>query len=305
MKTWTNGLLRNEAEGSPEGGGGVASLSEGGSSESASVGSLTDTSVTQGEGTWRDNLSVGDDVKNWQGFENIKDPSDAITQLYNAQKIMGAEKIAKPQESWTDEQWQSHYRDLGAPASADGYELNVADAAKEALSEEDIAATKELYAKAGLSQKQVNILNDGSNEMLTSKMEAQNEARQQKIDADLRNLQVEWGDSFAQKLDIAKAAVKKIGGDDLVKALDEVGAAQHPAFIKAFAEVGNSYMEASGAKGPLGNGMIVSNQAQAAQLLKERNRDPDWTAALMDKNNAAHEDVVAERAELYKMAYSS
>lgn len=305
MTTWNNGPLRNEAGDSPEGG--AATL---GSEPSAEAGSPTpslggDPSGAAPTGDWRDHLSVSDEVKNWGGYDNIKDPSDAITQLYNAQKMMGSEKIEKPQESWTEDQWTAHYRALGAPESAENYNIETPEALAGIVTEDQVTASKELYQKAGLTQQQVDILNSGSNEFAVQRHQAMEEARQSKIDADMRNLQVEWGDDFNAKFDVAKAAVRKIGGDDLVKALNDTGAAQHPAFIKAFAEAGQHYMESSGGKGPLSTGMIVSNQTQASQLLKERNRDPEWTTALMDKDHPAHDDVVRERAELFAMAHPS
>jgi hypothetical protein len=300
MKTWNQGLLSNEAEGSPEGGGGeVATL---GSEVSAPTGSLTSEGISAGEGSWRDNLAVSDEVKQWGGFDNIKDPSDAITQLYNAQKVMGAEKIAKPQETWTEDQWASHYRDLGVPESSEGYNLSMPDTLKDVVSDADLQQSKDIYAKANLTPKQAEILHQASNEVLASKMAAAQEQKEAAIEQGIRNLQVEWGDQFNTKFDIAKAAVKKIGGDALINALNETGTAQHPEFIKAFAEIGNTVLEASSAKGG-SSGMIVSNRAQASQILKERNRDPEWTKALMDKDHPAHDDVVKERMELYTMSH--
>jgi hypothetical protein len=302
MKTWNQGLLRNEAEGSPEGGG-VATLAPEGSADSAPAGSLTSEGISAGEGSWRDNLAVSDEVKQWGGFDNIKDPSDAITQLYNAQKVMGAEKIAKPQETWTEEQWTSHYRDLGVPESTEGYSLpDLPEALAEHVTPESRESYKEMFKAANLTPSQASKLTELYEASQAEAMLAHQEKQVAATEQGLRNLQVEWGDQFNTKFDIAKAAVKKIGGDALIKALNETGTSQHPEFIKAFAEIGNTVLEASSAKGG-SSGMIVSNRAQASQILKERNRDPEWTKALMDKDHPAHDDVVKERMELYTMAH--
>lgn len=307
MMKWTQGPLRNEAGEAPEGG--TATL---GSEPSSDTGSQTTGSLTDGPsaatetGSWRDHLSVSDDVKNWEGYNNIKDPSDAVTQLWNAQKMMGSEKMLKPQESWTEDQWTEHYKELGVPETPELYQLpDVPEVLKETFSDDDKKAYQDLFKKANLTPQQAEILMNGSNELSAAKLEALQAVRSQSQEQGLTNLQIEWGDEFGAKMDVAKAAVRKIGGDDLVKALNETGTAQHPAFIKAFAEAGQHYMESGGGKGPLSTGMIVSNQAQASQLLKERSRDAEWTKALMDKNHPAHDDVVKERMELYAIAAGS
>jgi hypothetical protein len=309
MIKWTEGPLRTEAGDSGEGGGGAptADLT---STATVDTGSqttegLTSTSVSTGTGDWKDNLTVSDDVKNWEGFGNIKDPSDSITQLYNAQKMMGSEKMLKPQDNWTPEQWTDHYRSLGAPEAADGYEILVPESLSGVLSEDDVKSSQELYKQAGLTKKQAEILNNGGNEYAAARMEAAQAERQAGIEKGILGLQSEWGDEFGTKMDIAKAAVKKIGGDQLAATLDRLGVNQDPDLIKAFAEAGKHYMESGGGKGPMSSGMMVTTQTQASQLLKERQRDPDWSKALMEADHPAHADVVKERAELYSMAYPS
>ena len=113
MKKWNSGPIRNEAGVSLDAGTG-----EGSPAPSATTGSLTAEptapAATQ-TGSWRDSLNLGDDVKGWTGLENIKDPSDAITQLFHAQKFIGAEKMARPSDQWTEDQWSEHYNSLGRP----------------------------------------------------------------------------------------------------------------------------------------------------------------------------------------------
>ncbi len=95
--------------------------------------------------------------------KDITSNEDLWKKLDGSQSLLGKPKEGGvPVEGSTQEQWDAYYKTAGRPETADGYKFN-----REGLNEEfvkDFAnddldnATKDIFLKAGLSQKQADVI---------------------------------------------------------------------------------------------------------------------------------------------------
>lgn len=257
----------------------------------------TTTTPSVSSPTWRDALTVTDEVKSWSGFSNLKDPSDAVIQLYNAQKLIGVDKVPKPKEDWKDEQWNDFYGKIGRPSKADEYQYNIDGTLKPLVDETRLKQFNETFHKAGLTKKQAEQVVTAYLQSESGLREAQSKAKEAQSNTEFVNLSKEWGNQFDANIGVAKQALQKFGDPALIQALNNSGLDSNPAIIKFFHKLGMSLSE-SKAFG-VGSGDINS-PANAKITLAQRMNDTEWRSALFDKNNPRHEAVVAERAQLYK-----
>lgn len=231
-----------------------------------------------------------------------KEALGVIAKSYiHAQKLVGVDKIAKPNDKWTPEQWKEYHRAIGVPETHDKYgvpEFKFADGLT--LDKEKFTKYQQLFHKAGLTPAQAKILSEGYfsdvNTDFTQSREAQNLAIKQ-AEATLRQ---EFGDKYDAKLDIARSVVKKFGSDTLLQKLESSGLANDPEVVKLFAKLGEGMLEDSA--GGSGDGLILQEATQAIQEINRLKGDKDFQAQLNTKNHPGHKAAVQKWLDLHTAA---
>ncbi len=150
----------------------------------------------------------------------------------NAQKLIGAEKVAIPGKSATDEEWQSVYQRLGSPKDPNEYDLEKT----EVFDESTYESFKNTAYEIGLSNKQASAIaahfekqvNDGREVLAQQVEEARFNGEQE--------LRQEFGQHFEQRLTQAQAAARTVMGDteifDKIQLADGRALGDHPAIVK-------------------------------------------------------------------------
>jgi len=105
---------------------------------------------------WHNSESLPEGVRGEKSLESIRDFPSAIKSLVNAQKMVGAEKIALPGKYATDEDWNNVYAKLGRPEKPDAYTFKKPDNFPPVFDyiEGMEKGYKEVAHKLGLSNKQ-------------------------------------------------------------------------------------------------------------------------------------------------------
>ncbi len=103
---------------------------------------------------WRENLP--EDIRGEKSLESIKDFGSLAKSFVNAQRMVGADKIAIPGKYATDEDWNGIYGKLGRPEKADGYTFKKPDSYPADVDYSDVLEKgyKDIAHKIGLSDKQ-------------------------------------------------------------------------------------------------------------------------------------------------------
>ncbi len=106
---------------------------------------------------------------------------DSVDKLFSkldaSQKLIGERPGGIPNENASQEEWDKFYKTFGRPESSDKYEFKKIDL-PEGYNSPDEAFEKsirELFFKAGASQKQASVLQEGFDNLLLDKFKTQND----------------------------------------------------------------------------------------------------------------------------------
>ena len=216
----------------------------------------------------------------------------------NTKAMVGQDKIVMPQ---SEEDWSNVYSKLGRPDTAGEYEFSGAPdlgADLNEVVEQDRDWFAEVAHQAGLSQNQANnLFNAYANEIgeMEAGMSDQNAADQ---DALLEGLSKEWGHNYDTNLAVADRAVRHIGGDGLMDALVESGAAGQPEVMKAFLKIGEMMREDIGVDR---NGGDLYTTDQLRDQISTLQTNP----AYKDATNPDHNRIVQQMLRLNERIYGT
>ena len=180
---------------------------------------------------------IPEDLREHPSLSPIKDVGNLARSFVNAQKLIGADKIPFPTNP-TEEDLSNIYSRLGRPETPEGYEF----ATDGNVITEDVAAEYAGVAhQLGLSPKQAAGILDyykGSVGQTTEQME---QLAQEQAEQTTNELKREWGNAFGDKVAAAKDVVDQFAGSEILQMRLEDGTmiGNHPAFIKAFAAIGD------------------------------------------------------------------
>lgn len=243
---------------------------------------------------------IDESIRDDPSLATYKDVNGMAKSLINAQKMIGADKVAVPGKYTTDEEWNAFYAKIGRPETADGYELSVS----ENIGEDGAAFFKELAFKHGLTQKQAEgIIGEYGTyiEGVGQKSEEQIEEYRVGLEKDL---QKQWGENYQATLDRSNDVVDFFSpeGEELteIKLADGTRLGDHPQVIEMLANVGQFLSEKIGEDSFSGRdnvpGMALDDvQKELNDLMAPTN------TAYWDKNHPDHARSVQRALQLREM----
>ena len=246
--------------------------------------------------------SPSDDWKSSLDPTYASDPSlqhigsfDALAKSYiNAQKMVGAEKVAIPGSWATEEDWNGIYNKLGRPEAPDKYELELGENANADFSD----WFKNTAHGVGLSTQQAQKLATAYGEFTGSAQQVtdeQIESRRAEVETELRK---ELGTNYDDKLQSANTMLQELDAPDLTEIALADGSllGDNPELIKMMVRL-NDYV-----KEQLGEDALAGRESRpgvSAEDLQNRISEltqadsPYWT-----KMHPDHDRVVAEALRL-------
>lgn len=154
--------------------------------------------------------------------------------------MVGADKLPKPKDDWTDEQWFDFNKSIGLPESLDKYTV---EASKDNLDEGFFNKFKEIAYQAGIRPTQAQKLISWYDEAAKSQMDEARERYQSQITKGNSKLMAEYGDALKGKLEKMDFAIDMMVTEDTKNALKEKGMLDDPSFRKLMIEVADSMGE--------------------------------------------------------------
>lgn len=256
------------------------------------------TSSPAPEKSWYDSLP--DDLKNEASLKNFTDVPSLAKSYVHLNRTARSEKIPKPNQYFTDDDWKETFKALGLPESVDKYEVKVPDGTQ--VDNEMFSKLKEQAHAAGILPKQFEKL-FGSYIGIASEKAKQTEAQraleQQSV---IEGLKKEWGQAFDREVYAAQLAVKEFGGEQLQKALMDKGLANDPDLIRVFAKIGKSLKE-DAVKNPTAPGFNTKTPEEA---MREANAMlGDFNHPLHKRDHPNHEQAIKDLNRLFEMANPS
>ncbi len=224
---------------------------------------MTDsTTITDADAKVDGGSDGGSDAQSWLSSvpENLRDnevlkqfatAGDAYRALVDL-KVSSDNSITIPGEGASDEDRAVFLNKLGRPEKPEGYGLDKPELPEGMpYSDEAVQAYRGLAHQVGLNDSQAKSLFELHNKMAIESFKADNEARQKAQNEAVEGLKKDWGDGYDANIELAKRALKKFGGDNLTKFLDESGAGDNASVLKAFHAIGEAISDDAGS-GPDG-----------------------------------------------------
>lgn len=290
MKIKSATFFCDEASDGKGGGGGDKSLLGGGG------GTITD---------WR--TSLPEDIRGEALFASVKakDATEALgiiaKQHVHAQKLIGVDKIAKPNAKWGEKEWGEFNRSLGVPETHDKYELpdvKLAEGLK--LDDTKVGKFKQVFHKLGLRPDQVKGVMQAYLEDLNGDFTGRLEGNKLAMSQATTALKGEFGDKYDSKLDIAKSVLRKFGSDTLLAKLESSGLANDPEVVKLFVKLGEGMLEDKAGGG--GDDLLIKSSTAATQEINKLKGDAEFQKALTGQYAPGHKEAVAKWLQLHEEA---
>lgn len=216
---------------------------------------------------------------------------DAVKALVHAQRLIGKRPegyVQPPAANASPEEREVFFAALGRPDHADGYELPDLELPDNfELDEELRGAFRQKAHELGLNLDQVRGLYEWFLPLnFQAFQDIQDDAyrtRESEIDV-LRNVH---RNEMPRVLEQAMQAAHALGGEELVRVLNETGAGDRAPVINAFARMAPNLLEGS-LKGRSGSSPMVLTEDKLAEMMQDpryhdpAQRDPDYVRQIQD-----------------------
>lgn len=230
-------------------------------------------------------------------LKTIPDVGTLAKSYIHAQRLVGTDKISIPSKHATPDDWRQVYNKLGLPADIKDYSLKLDDTTF--VDKTFTEQFKKTAFESGVLPHQAQKLADwfqginAQSEQTMSKMHAD------KMAADLKGLESEWGAAYKQNIAKAGTALREINDPELNKYLDSTGLGNDPKVIKMFAAIADKYMKED----------VVIGSAEGAKVFTPDQAKREANGIMADFNHPYHQKdhpnhaaAVKEVAGLFEMA---
>jgi len=217
----------------------------------------------------------------------------------NAQKLIGADKIAIPGKHASDEDWAGVFKKLGLPEKVEEYNLKFKEGAT--IDEGFTNDFKTTAHKLGILPKQAQALADWFSDVnlqAETKFLDETKANQTK---ELDGLKAEWGKVYDANLSRAQMVLKNFADKEILQHLNDTGLGNDPKLIKLLAGVG---------KKMYGEGQIVQGDGTATAPMSptEAKKAVDSIMGNQQhpyflKEHPGHKAAVKEVQDLFQKMY--
>ena len=232
--------------------------------------------------------SLPEELRNEPSLRTFTDPGALAKSYVNAQRMIGADKIALPGKSATPDEWREVYTKLGAPTDASGYEFEGDSPLQDAY----MNSFREHALKAGLNSSQANEMMN----FVRSTVDGMNEGMSQSADearyAAEQELRQEFGQAFEQRLELAQMAAQNLlGGTEMfdnIQLSDGRMLGDHPDIIRMFSNLASQIGEDNLAGET--TELIMTPEEASRQIAEMTRRDGPY----FDRMHPEHETYVAE-----------
>lgn len=217
----------------------------------------------------------------------------------NAQKLIGAKGLIQPAKDAPPEEWGKFWNALGRPESPDKYQIPDKLPEGVAVDKSKLLAFSKWAHEQGFNDQQHAAMIRFEAERQATEAKNTQQARFAKIEQDVTALRKDWGDSFDQKIGLAREAAKRFGGEDI---LNDESLGNDPRVIRMLATVGKLIAQDE----VIGTGRGTQFRLGPAEAQAEITRltgDKEFVAARTNRMHVGHEAAAKRWTELHKIAY--
>ena len=252
------------------------------------VPSLISDDLTFADG-WQKRLS-DESLHDDPTLATVKDLNGLSKALVDNKKMIGADKIVKPNEASDESTWNNYYSAIGRPEASDGYGIKDI-AGEDLMSDDQLKEIESRFHKVGAPTKVVHEAVAIYNDIIEkATAQAEEEARQVGIE-NSEALKRDWGLQFDRNLDLATRTMETL---KVVDHLRSLGMQDDPVMMRIFHELGKSYGEDKMVGDPMKRVSPIDAREQIAAI--ENNPDT------FDPESPNFKELNAKRTKLYAIA---
>jgi len=243
---------------------------------------------------WRDSLP--DDVKSEKTIlDKYQDFPSAIKGLVNAQKMVGANKVAIPSKDATQAELDAFYDAIGRPKSVKDYEWNTREELKDSIDSKMLESVAERFHKKGYSQAQVDEAYGVYQDMIIEGQAKLAQQQEQAVKDAETALKEKWGTAYDQRLHLANRMIAENAGENKDAILGAVG--NNPIVADFLANIAKKFMEH---KVPMGDNLTDAGMtpAEADTAMKEKIAERASDSQMKYNNPAKYARLNKEIQEL-------
>jgi uncharacterized protein GlcG (DUF336 family) len=180
---------------------------------------------------------IPEELREHPSLSSIKDVENLARSYVNAQRLIGSDKVPLPVNP-TDEDLDNIYSRLGRPENPSDYDISVDG---NLITEEIATEYADMAHKLRLTPEQANGVLEYYRNSINQSDEQMQQIVQEQAEQTTAELQREWGRAFEQKVALAREVVDQFAGSEILQLRLDDGTliGNHPAFIKAFAAIGD------------------------------------------------------------------
>lgn len=235
-------------------------------------------------------------------LHNMDSPATLAKGFVHAQRMIGTKRLPVPDGTFTDQQWQEHYDATGRPKTAADYKVPTYEfkAGKDIkIDDAKFVPVKEALHKAGLNQRQADVVLTTYLESVDRDIQASRLLTQNKMVEAETTLKQEWGEKYQPNIDLAKATVAKFGDEKFQEYINDQGG-NDPRLIKMLAKMGAAMLEDRSRGGNAAENMNISDSTRATQEIARLRGDTSFMKSLTTANDPAHKVAVQQWQNLHK-----
>lgn len=272
---------------------------------SVDVGSVSQEQVS--ESNWRESLP--EDLRDHKSLQHYGTVNDLAKSHVHAQQMIGKDKIVRPGQSATDEEWREVYAKLGMPSTSSEYDFNKNAGLGEGMEVDEnlLGWFTDTAHRVGLNNNQAQALLELWNENTAEITNLSEEGARQSQENSAMELRNEWGNAFDANLNLSKTVLNEFyDGSDTNEFLDQqlsdgsrIG--DNPSFIKMMSSIGTFIKSKIGEDSIKGlQGTTVKNPGD---LQDELDKLMDLSGPYGDKRHPEHASYVRKVSELHEEMY--
>jgi hypothetical protein len=233
---------------------------------------------------WRSGLP--DDLR--RSAEKFASPADVVRSYAALERRLGR-SVTIPGDDAPPAEIDAFYARLGRPPTPDGYGIAAPsdDGAAQARLAGFLAAVHAAGASRATVQAAVDWYRQASAEV-EAEVAQRRAATHAEADAALRR---EWGVDYERRLGLAQRALRHFGGADLAAMLDRTGLGNDPAWIRAFARIGEALAEDSLVSGDPAGGAAGAQSRIDAIMATHFGKPSYSSAAVQDELRALYQTL--------------
>jgi hypothetical protein len=228
------------------------------------------------------------DTKAWLANKAYPDPDKAFESHQMLEKAFGADRAGRavilPKDDADVAGWKDLYTKLGVPDTVDGYKLPLPEGTDPAFAK----SAAQWFHEAGVPPKAADKIATKWNEWAAAEVQRIDAAEKAKSEADMAELQRQWGGAFTEKRELAQRGFREFAKqfgldapDILARAETAMGAANLTKFFAGLGSLNSeSTFAASDANGQRPKMTHEQGQARIKEIIDKRAKgeinDKEW-----------------------------